>query len=246
MRLFFGRPMGNSQSPVSIIYVKPSAQFKKISIPFQLMFINNNVTLEDSIKMMLKCSEPCQVSCYWGVETKLLAQIALNNCVSSIDDELLRSCMKCDETIMFKSGEHQLKIKSKILDFGPVPRKIVPLVILCSVPDQIHTPFENLLTVFHIRDQKCLDPSRKLNEMVSVLSGDSDSGLQKGNGKWLPLYKYFTENGSSLCIVCQENIVSHILLPCRHACLCSSCCDQIADKCPMCRSIVTSLANIDQ
>jgi hypothetical protein len=47
-----------------------------------------------------------------------------------------------------------------------------------------------------------------------------------------------------LCVVCQEQQVTMILLPCRHACLCHSCSSQIFDKCPMCRSFVTSVAVI--
>ena len=90
-----------------------------------------------------------------------------------------------------------------------------------------------LLTVLHLKDEHCTEPSRKLNELI---------GLQ--NGQWLSLYRYYHGDETKLCVVCQEKEVSMILLPCRHACLCDSCSSHITHKCPMCRAFVTSVAVI--
>ena len=149
------------------------------------------------------------------------------------------------------------------LNLGPPPRKTVPLVVLCSVKCNRYSNFSSnsnpnsncdsnsvdsiisdsnstsnsniahLLTVLHIKDQHCREPSRKLNELI---------GLQ--NGQWLPLYRYYHGDETKLCVVCQGKQVSMILLPCRHACLCDSCSSHITHKCPMCRAFVTSVAVI--
>ncbi|XP_046559866.1 cell growth regulator with RING finger domain protein 1-like [Haliotis rubra] len=39
------------------------------------------------------------------------------------------------------------------------------------------------------------------------------------------------------CVVCQMNPISHVILPCRHACACSMCFKKI-DRCPMCRGFI--------
>ncbi len=44
------------------------------------------------------------------------------------------------------------------------------------------------------------------------------------------------------CVVCFEEKIALVLDPCRHACLCKSCCDLISKRgsaCPICRAIFT-------
>ena len=232
----------NTTSPVTITYIKPTIPFNKVNIPFKLNVCNPQSATEGYLNLILRCSEISEVSYFWGVETNFLAQLALDGRIRSID-KISNNSIQCDEPILLDPGEHQLNIKSDKISLGPVPRKRVPLVVLCSTVYPINTPVVNLLTVIHIKDQHCLYITRKLNELIYVQQGENQ--IDNHIGKWVPLYKYYAENESSLCIVCQENTVSHILLPCRHACLCSICCNKIADRCPMCRCVISSLAAID-
>ncbi|KAG1668699.1 Cell growth regulator with RING finger domain protein 1 [Nymphon striatum] len=46
------------------------------------------------------------------------------------------------------------------------------------------------------------------------------------------------------CIICQSKQISLALLPCRHTCVCESCFMKLEDRCPMCRSKITSYFRI--
>ncbi|XP_052097661.1 cell growth regulator with RING finger domain protein 1-like [Mytilus californianus] len=48
---------------------------------------------------------------------------------------------------------------------------------------------------------------------------------------------------SAECVVCQTNDVTIAILPCRHACVCDTCLQQL-DKCPMCRGYIVSYFRI--
>ncbi|KAK6589653.1 RING domain [Cryptosporidium xiaoi] len=53
---------------------------------------------------------------------------------------------------------------------------------------------------------------------------------------------------SESCVVCLTNYRETILLPCRHACLCSDCSKMLlkmAHDCPICRSQIHSIVNIE-
>ncbi|KAH8741980.1 hypothetical protein FG386_002355 [Cryptosporidium ryanae] len=55
------------------------------------------------------------------------------------------------------------------------------------------------------------------------------------------------EHESELCVVCLTNNRETILLPCRHACLCSDCSKILLKKahdCPICRNQIHSIVNI--
>ena len=46
------------------------------------------------------------------------------------------------------------------------------------------------------------------------------------------------------CVVCLDREVTHLMLPCRHACLCGDCVDDIGGKCPVCRCRLDSIERI--
>jgi len=41
-----------------------------------------------------------------------------------------------------------------------------------------------------------------------------------------------------LCVICQEEQKSVLLLPCRHLCCCANCGTQIGHQCPLCRQVI--------
>jgi len=45
------------------------------------------------------------------------------------------------------------------------------------------------------------------------------------------------ENSSATCVICLDNEVNHIVIPCGHCCLCEGCSDikALKSKCPICR-----------
>lgn len=46
------------------------------------------------------------------------------------------------------------------------------------------------------------------------------------------------------CCVCQNAMIFYTLLPCRHACVCSSCI-RLLDRCPMCRGYIDAYFRIN-
>ena len=44
---------------------------------------------------------------------------------------------------------------------------------------------------------------------------------------------------NAVCIICQTVPVTRAFLPCRHACACGLCCQQLS-YCPMCRALIQS------
>lgn len=46
-------------------------------------------------------------------------------------------------------------------------------------------------------------------------------------------------DANGTCVVCQQSGITHVVLPCRHACSCSLCFSQLT-KCPMCRGPIDS------
>lgn len=44
-------------------------------------------------------------------------------------------------------------------------------------------------------------------------------------------------NDVTECVVCQNAPLTHVLLPCRHACACASCFRQL-ERCPLCRGMI--------
>ena len=63
------------------------------------------------------------------------------------------------------------------------------------------------------------------------------------NGRLFSLQRVFSSESSldgARCCVCLENPCVHMLLPCRHLCLCAGCALCIT-TCPVCRTAVISL-----
>ncbi len=53
-----------------------------------------------------------------------------------------------------------------------------------------------------------------------------------------PMQKDFNLSNTN-CVICWNSPASHVLLPCRHACLCGNCFKRI-ENCPVCRTRVLS------
>ncbi|GMH51842.1 hypothetical protein TrRE_jg3558 [Triparma retinervis] len=54
-----------------------------------------------------------------------------------------------------------------------------------------------------------------------------------------------TEEEKRMCVVCQTEVKSVLLMPCRHMCLCKDCSRNNAmDKCPLCRVKITQKIDV--
>ncbi|XP_026745347.1 cell growth regulator with RING finger domain protein 1-like [Trichoplusia ni] len=142
------------------------------------------------------------------------------------------------------------------LQLGPPPRSCYPLVVILARdlrdtgelrPDDTVA----LISVVHIRDEQCPLPSgviaqylKQANGHLSCLkqlyvSGECGAAAEYGGGGVGGVGGVGGAPGDALCCVCAAAPLSRALLPCRHACLCQHCLPKL-DKCPICRSVITS------
>lgn len=127
-----------------------------------------------------------------------------------------------------------------------------------------------LMNVIHIRDSQCPLPTSVLAQYLKQASGqlsslkqlylsavDSDGEYSYSKSSMgslslaepvactsdsLPILCSDTlmqENNEQLCVVCRFYPLSRALLPCRHTCICAICFAKL-DRCPICRSPITS------
>jgi len=127
---------------------------------------------------------------------------------------------------------HRPKDKPELRELGPAPRKSYPLVLVV-LPERGGTKGEDgeaLLVAVHLPDAVC----RVTAHALATYCKDAASG------RCVHLVPVFSQIDAE-CVVCQERKVSRCLLPCKHACACHICFQQLrSNRCPMCRTFITS------
>ncbi|PZC72058.1 hypothetical protein B5X24_HaOG211983 [Helicoverpa armigera] len=149
-----------------------------------------------------------------------------------------------------KSSPHDekaLKLSTEEpLHLGPPPRSCYPLVVILARdlrdtgelrPDDTVA----LISVVHIRDDQCPLPSGVIAQYLKQANGHLSCLKQLYvSGECGGAAEYGAAHAAdALCCVCAAHPLSRALLPCRHACLCADCLPKL-DKCPICRSVITS------
>jgi hypothetical protein len=87
-------------------------------------------------------------------------------------------------------------------------------------------------------------PARSMHRNNSEVSQEVESGSVNS-------HQGDRESERSLCVICQDQIKSVLVLPCRHLCMCIDCAHTIADgipgqrrTCPLCRTAIRTIMNI--
>lgn len=87
-------------------------------------------------------------------------------------------------------------------------------------------------------------PARTARRSNSETSLEADGGTVNSN-------QGDRESERSLCVICQDQFKSVLVLPCRHLCMCIDCAHTIADgipgqrrTCPLCRTAIRTIMNI--
>ncbi|XP_068229025.1 cell growth regulator with RING finger domain protein 1-like [Palaemon carinicauda] len=118
-----------------------------------------------------------------------------------------------------------------------------------------------LITIIHIKDTDCQVPTCILHQYLKQYSGQltrlqalyTQSNQSSSNEETTQDVNDDTKGNSDVdkvdsedsddndipieeaCVVCQTNRITRALLPCRHVCVCRSCCSRL-ETCPMCRT----------
>lgn len=152
-------------------------------------------------------------------------------------------------------------------DLGAMPRLCYPCVIVVysnlSDDQETSNQIGALITAIHLRDSVVTQPSHILLSYVKTYRGAVHQLQQlyvsgNDNQDWktttsLPNSHNRTHISTPAvddrqwtdCVVCQTSHVTHVILPCRHACACQQCFQRL-DKCPICRGYILSYFMINK
>jgi len=203
------------------------------------------------------------VRCFWGVSIESFHHILASpwpwfiRTFETPGSNIFGSegCFITGETITFHDGHEEMDLEesgqvttkditlerpSELLASseysGPAPRKNYPLVLVAVSPAEDSSEEsreEALMVAVHLQDSVCQISTHALATFV-----------KNGLGQCTRMVPMFSQSDSE-CVVCQENKVTRCILPCRHACVCGVCFDQLKNRCPLCRTFITSYFLVD-
>ncbi|XP_045589846.1 cell growth regulator with RING finger domain protein 1 [Procambarus clarkii] len=179
---------------------------------------------------------------------------------AEVIDKVLRNDIN-EETVCIK--QVNLCSGASPLSLGESPRRNYPLVVCMVRQDSVQDTSENgvgaLITIIHIKDSECQIPTcilhqylkqyngqlTKLKALYTQVSNESQEGGDKTGGSSKEVTVTDSPDSSTYdeveipleeaCVVCQVKRTTRAFLPCRHVCVCDTCCGRL-DNCPMCRS----------
>ena len=217
-----------------------------------------NDGLEDGVTFKITSNETFWMVHYWGVNiTQLHKSLELNwNSMrlaileeSFLENKVLQRSKPEMMNIPLESNLINIKPMTKIKpnDLGSSPRSVYPLVVILFINTDEQdlenfkfNPEQNsivcVITIVHIFDSICKMDTNIISQFT-----------KQKNGQVIALQTLYTPetnidedlNKTTLCVICLDNDISRVLLPCRHACICGICYNLI-DKCPICRSYIRS------
>lgn len=225
--------------------------------------------LASGINVKIRSERPFWLVYYWGANINQF-HAKVTEEWSSMKKQILNQSFLEKHSVdsstpqKYESSELSLLVKPNTditsEKLGPAPRACYPLVILMvscelgadntglgtdacnsnpNTPDEVVC----LMSIVHIKDHVCPVDTNLISQLAK---------LKKGRILCIQtLYTPGVETSDkekevrSFCVICQDEPVSRALLPCRHACVCGECYNLI-DKCPLCRSYITSFFEINE
>ncbi|CAH2241703.1 cell growth regulator with RING finger domain protein 1-like [Pararge aegeria] len=224
----------------------PRLLMQRVHIPFTFKLQENQPIAYNSVRSCVSSTVRYWHASWWGAPVGDLHQTLWGTL-----PEILAS-RHLNFTRSNSHDEKELKLSSEPLQLGPPPRTCYPLVVILA-RDQRDTaelrPDDTvaLISVVHIQDEQCRLPSGIIAQYLKQANGHlsclkqlyvtGEAGEPCDTGEMSEAGGY--ARGEALCCVCASAPLSRALLPCRHACLCARCLPKL-DKCPICRSVITS------
>ncbi|CAF0945104.1 unnamed protein product [Adineta steineri] len=203
----------------------------------------NRSTLKDGVYIRLHTDIHCQLRAFWFVNIQRFYKEldSRDFRLSLYDNRFLKDNCVHQETFNFEtSGDYVQRIEfsdaENYLINNNETRREYPLVLIVhSLITENSEEFFQLpiqVATLHVKSSIPTDPSTKFILRISKLA----------DGRSLVLQDIFTPgafHSDNTCAVCLTEPVTHVLLPCKHACVCRNCFSLI-DKCPVCQRFVTS------
>ncbi|KAG1668698.1 Cell growth regulator with RING finger domain protein 1 [Nymphon striatum] len=220
------------------------------------------------IFMKISCQADCVIQAFWGVTIndfhKSISVRNMNIVDEIFDKSFLSGSHLQSENLIHLPSQTDYHYQLETPDFlesklGSVPRTVYPLVIIITLDKGLEENISEhdivaMAIIIHVKDKICKMGSQILFQY-----------LKRKAGGIFQLKNLYVENTSSPddkkheqsdqspnsfdysppdCIICQSKQISLALLPCRHTCVCESCFMKLEDRCPMCRSKITSYFRI--
>ncbi|CAH2044641.1 unnamed protein product, partial [Iphiclides podalirius] len=231
----------------------PRLLMQRVHIPFTFKLMENQPLAYSGVHCSVSSTVRYWRASWWGAPVRELHQTLWGTLPEILASEHF------DFTMSGAHEERPLRLATeKPPPLGAPPRSRYPLVVVLA-RDQRDTadlrPDDTvaLVSVVHIRDEQCPLPSgiiaqylKQANGHLSCLKQLYVSGEAESVGAMGPVGVGGVGGVGgveALCCVCAAAPLSRALLPCRHACLCARCLPKL-DKCPMCRSAISSYFSI--
>ena len=122
-------------------------------------------------------------------------------------------------------------------ELSPASETKFPLILVIQTEDPA-LPYQSTFIKFDKHEGSCTHSvvKQKIHEPTQVWE------------LW-PVYNQAENGSSSECIICLERPACVTLMPCQHMCMCSPCGEHLGQaqvkKCPICRSLVKTIVNIN-
>ncbi|CAK1547460.1 unnamed protein product [Leptosia nina] len=218
----------------------PRLLMQRVHIPFTFKVLENEPISYSGVNCCISSTVRYWHACWWGAPVRDLHQTLWGTL-----PEILAS-NRLNFTRSNPHDERFLKLSSdEALQLGPPPRSCYPLVVILARDQRDTTELRPddtvaLVSIVHIKDDQCPLPSGVIAQYLKQANGHLSCLKQLYvSGEMADVDEGYRSNGEALCCVCAAAPLSRALLPCRHACLCAGCLPKL-DKCPICRSMITS------
>ncbi|XP_061722145.1 cell growth regulator with RING finger domain protein 1-like [Cydia pomonella] len=218
----------------------PRLLMQRVHIPFTFKLEENHSIGYSGVSSVVSSTVRYYHAAWWGAPVRELHATlwgSLPQILASPHLNFTRSNPH-DERPLRLSSEEPLQL-------GPPPRTCYPLVVILARDPRDTTELRPddtvaLVSVVHIRDDQCSLPSGIIAQYLKQANGHLSCLKQLYvTGEQCDPSERYAGAESALCCVCASAPLSRALLPCRHACLCAHCLPKL-DKCPICRSAITS------
>ncbi|XP_074651692.1 cell growth regulator with RING finger domain protein 1-like [Tubulanus polymorphus] len=228
----------------------PAQDIVGIFNPFEIKFPNlQNKSLSDGVHCSITTKIPCYIQTFWGAvidKTHWKIRLPWRQYLDELlSDSLLNDqCIIKDVPQLLHSGTHHMHLQTelKVESLGQSPRARYPLVIIMSTQNIYDSDSSviSLISILHLKDSVCDGASHLIYSYIKSNQGDVGHlcSLQQ-------LYVSDQQSDGRGCVVCCNGPVFCALLPCRHTCVCKNCFSKL-DRCPMCRSLITSFFSIEE
>ncbi|CAM1297285.1 Uncharacterised protein g1763 [Pycnogonum litorale] len=251
----------------SVTYVQRPLQSPKRMVPIHNPFIVSmenpkKSSLIQGVTLRISSQVDCNINCFWGVSVADLHHSLRGPETGLMERNLISVSCLHSQTESFEKSDvdrlYYLKSPETVTDLaiGPMPRRRYPLVVIMSPKDCLNdtSSFDvaAMVSILHLKDAICTMESCLLAQYLKLKDGrvtslkklfiEGDSSSTNETNEGVLQNSYVPPD----CIICQTRPISRALLPCRHTCICANCFSRLQDRCPLCRSPITSFFCIAQ